>query len=148
MRSAVDKAVMREGDDNWPDVVAISADRKSRIIVSADTAPTAQWIVQRWDGCKWRSKNFCQSRIGMEIVATFDPVLSAAVSRLPDWCPQKPAKGRTEYTLTGKSGLEAPCMPQSALSASACGMEPISLRAQEPRRRPPGSAVDSTPALW
>jgi hypothetical protein len=135
----LDKAAMREGDDNWPDVVAISADRKSRIIVSADTAPTTQWIVQCWDGCRWRSTNFCQSRIGMEIVAVFDPVLRAAVSCLPNWCPQRPVKTRAKHTLTGKSVSKAREELQGASSASGCGLTLISqslaLRkeAQEPR---------------
>lgn len=122
--SAERQAHMREGDDNYPDVLAISADRKSRIIVSADTAPTTQWIVQRWDGCQWRSTNFCRSRIGMEIVVGSG--FGGVVATLPGWCPQRPVKSRSKHTYAGKSGSKVPCKVQGALPASACGEVAIS----------------------
>jgi hypothetical protein len=102
---------------NWPHVVAVSRDGNWRIVISNDTPPAMQWILQRHAGAAWSNNKFCQTRIGLEIYASFDPVLKAAVADLPDWCPQlklsepqvAPAGDHLPADAkTGSDGLEVP----------------------------------------
>src|SRR5262245_29406216 len=84
-------AVERFGEtyESWPHIAAVSGDGKWRIIVSDDTAPTTRWILQRRRSpLRWENDKFCQSKIGLQIFAAFDPILKVAVDGLPPWCPQ------------------------------------------------------------
>jgi len=95
---------MREIDQDWPHVVAVSSTGEHRIIVSRDTPPAVQWILQRFSGGRWRPQKYCQSKVGLQIFATFDPALRAAVDLLPDWCPQIGSK-RGQRRKSARTGV-------------------------------------------
>jgi hypothetical protein len=121
--SADPKSTCGETSNDWPHVVAVSGDGKYRIVVSNDTPPTMQWILQRRFPSQWQNLRFCQSKIGLRIVTRFDPALKALVENLPDWCPQT-RYGKAERVRTGYSPenqgtpYHSASVPSSAASGS------------------------------
>ena len=88
-------AGLSETSDDYPRVVAILSDGKTRVIVCY---AGIQWIVQRKRGEQWHSRSFCQTKEALLRCCGHDPhpVLAALPDRIGD---------RVAPTIEGSGGV-------------------------------------------
>jgi hypothetical protein len=84
------KAGLSETSNDYPRVVAILNDGKTRVIVCY---AGIQWIVQRRQGEQWHSRSFCRTKEALLRCCGHDP--HPALAALPD-------------------RIQEPCVPRSA----------------------------------
>jgi hypothetical protein len=70
---------LSETSDDYPNVVAILSDGKTRVIVCRDGI---QWIVQRRQGNRWNPQSFCHTKEALLLCCGHDP--HPALAALPD----------------------------------------------------------------